>query len=471
MKNILFLFTFILAVQTMAQSAEHERLKSLLKKEVESMQKGSGPLGALEENEKVNLTNKLGAFETHRLLNEVVLATSKSPQLKKINDFSEQIVNSTPPKNLVEKAPENPVKPTSVKDVVATDSDSDEEEEDLETKPSVKSATMDRPNYSEEEKEKMLKKVEKLPVKTSATTTNVGRDVAAKFVATKSKLYDGVPRNGIDKAEFGTELTRGSMSIVRDSIGINDEYTIHTCIDAGVAIYFESKQMTVADIWLSDQIYFSAEKRTESLVMLRQIQSVKKNMFREADLLVFRSKDMKPYLIKIVGNPCPAGTINYPRAVYLSDREDKATELKTKLLPAEDMTVSLTKGFKRVNAAEVNVYDFLSDSASDRAMVAVEIASEKPLKDLEFRISNNKGNQEVELNPASDVVYLKASSEIKSRQEKKYVYRFLLYPKVQKSYIVHNRHINLFIIDSKSSEYQHVQIDLLPLYNSQRTGG
>lgn len=318
----------------------------------------------------------------------------------------------------------------------------------------------------------MLKKVEK-PAAKKTESVAVGRDVAVKFVATKNKLYEGVPKNGIEKSEFGTELTRGSMNVVYDAMSVNDDFTIHTCVDSAVSIYFETKRMAIMDIHLVDRVYFDAEKRSEKLIMLRQIQSVKKGFFRETTLFVFRQIDQKPYIIKVVGNPCPAGSINYPNIIYLKDRDDKENELKTKVLPAEDMTVSLTKGHRRVDDAEFHVYDFMSDSISAKSMLAIELVSEKKLDvdSMEFKISNNTGTEEIELNPLTDVAYLKASSEIKSRQEKKYVYRFLIYPKVAKTYIVHKRHINLFIINNKSSEYQHVQIDLLPLYSSQRSGG
>lgn len=472
--KLILAFSVCFSSVTHAQSADHERLKVLLKKEVESLQSGKGSLPSLEDNEKQGLTNKLGAMETHRLLNEVVLEVTKSPQLKQVNDFTKQIVNSTPPENSVEKAKEDPAKPQSVKDVLAN-GDLDADEEEAESKPTVKAATLNSPNFSDEERGKMLKKNEKAPAK-KVEQVAVGRDAAVKFVTAKNKLYEGVPKNGIEKAEFGTELTRGSMNVVYDSMSINDDFTIHTCVDSAVSIYFESKRMSISDVHLVDKVYFDAEfnqKRSDKLILLRQVQSVKKGYFRETTMFVFRAIDQKPYIIKVVGNPCPAGQINYPNIIYLKDRDDKENELKAKFLPAEDMTVSLTKGYRRVDTSEVHVYDFMSDSISSKSMTAIEIVSDKKidLDGLEFRISNNTGTEEIELNQQTDVSYLKTSSEIKSRQEKRYVYRFLIYPKVQKTYIVHRRHINLFIINNKASEYQHVQIDLLPLYSSQRSGG
>lgn len=154
MKNVIKFFIslcLLMSSVTFAQSADHDRLKALLQKEVESLQSGKGPLQSAEENEKINLTNKVGAMEAHRLMTEAVLAVTKSPQLKEVNEFSKQIVNSTPPQNHVEKPKEDPNKPQSVKDVVAN-ADLESEDEDAEAKPALKAASMNSPNFSEEEK-------------------------------------------------------------------------------------------------------------------------------------------------------------------------------------------------------------------------------------------------------------------------------------------------------------------------------
>lgn len=486
---------------SMAATSPENRLKELLTKELDLKSSG-GSLSLTESKEKNSLVSSLGVLKSSLILEATVSdlnknsATTASPvspgYMNSATNLPSMSPSNTAPSKIIQ-VQEKPIaqapsantgtsalgKQGGPSQVVSEQGGPGSSELLISKNPEAQSKTeattpdekksFDSPKYSDVEKKTVLKKRVKTPPPESTDSTKliskkeepiVGRDLAASFIKNKHMVYEPIPRGNIRRQ--GSSVERGSLNIVHDYIGINDAYRIEMCIDSAVAINLEDKKMEIQDVFLTDaKVFFDAKKMNNNLgVVIRQIDSVPEGFKRETDLYLFRKSDDKPYLIKITGLPCPQGKLNFPNVVYLKEREQKDETIKQFILPPEDMVAEVTKGYKRVNEDKINVYDFIPDSAAAISLLAIEIVSDKKDGAYNFVITNNLGSEEVQID---SMRFLDKSSAIKSRQEGKNVYRYILYPKINKDYVINRRHLNIFAISNERKTYQHLQIDLLPM--------
>jgi len=260
----------------------------------------------------------------------------------------------------------------------------------------------------------------------------------------------------------GYNIKRGSTSIIEDFMNVGDEMQVKMCIFSGTDFILEGNQK-IQRVVLDDQIFFASQTlNNNKAVHVQMIQPLLKDEgYIETSLRIYREKDDIPYIVNLVGVPCPEkGLVKFPKVVRIKERHGGINP-GTRVLPPEDFIIEESYGFKPKYQTKLKVYDMVVDSDSDYVSLGVELQFPKNKKfnngmaPAEFKVLDA-----LQINKMKTIVeYLPIPSKKASEKYGKPTYRFNLKVKMDKKYIMTRRYIHLMYIDEGSKTYQYFRLN------------
>lgn len=277
----------------------------------------------------------------------------------------------------------------------------------------------------------------------------------------KKAIYEPAPlpsKNGYT----GYELKRGTPTIIEEFLTVKDEMKVKMCLFSGLDIVFDSdSQDTIQRIILDDQIFFGQQvmgnNKGVHVQLIRPI--MEDEGYVETTLRIYRAKDDMPYIINLLGVPCPnEGLVKFPKLIVLKEKNPGIFPNK-RVRPPEDTIIEESYGYKPKYQNKIRVYDMIVDSASDWVVFGVELQLKDNRKKLdgEFKILDS-----LQINQMQSYVEELRFPSIKATNLYQVpTKRFNIKVKMDKEYMMRRRYVHLMFIDHDTKSYQYFRINTM----------
>lgn len=334
--------------------------------------------------------------------------------------------------------------------------------------------TVSNPLINKDAEKRMLKAYKDAATSAMAESelpavTKPGLPIQGDQIYTPSPVGQGVTRPGF-------AVNRDSTSIVTYPVSVYDAVNIYTCVADGVGINLdESIKSKFQDVFTGDDKYFTYRVQNNRRgVFVRLKRPVPEGGSWVSSLRLYRDEDDKAYIINLIGVPCPADILRFPKQVYLTEKINRAARLDDKLkladnevLTPEDTIIAASNGFDSTDIYKIQVYDMVASSGAKAITLGVELDSLTDQDDGEFKVLDYHQITQIK----TEFRYLDLQSKKASGIRGKKVQRFNLTVRVDKDYILGRKYIYLMYINKKKKNYEYVRIDLAQYMKSLKDRG
>jgi hypothetical protein len=316
-------------------------------------------------------------------------------------------------------------------------------------------------------------KVNKLKSIKSEQVANItGKNKKVKIK--KNNPYKPAPvvPKGIKKDGFF--IDRDSKKVRKIRVTTNDSFNVTFCPSSGVTIGLDKNypgnfQNVILDGLQND---FSAQLfLNQRSVYVKLLSSPGRGEHISSPMrLILRDTD-ETLFVNLVGVPCPKRGLNpFPAVYYISPKTAFISE-NDGTLPPRDKIYKESFGYKIVKKNSVLVYDMVGSAGSNWVVFGVEV---------QFPVQENRKKVDIAIKVLDNLqlsriptkqTYLVDSTLGRTEELGTPTIVYKVAMQIDKEYLLTSRYIHLMILDKTKKEYQYMQVDLLPYYNSLKKRG